>query len=100
MGHRFLRHIERNAALLFVIPADADDIKKEYKILLQELKLYNRELLVKPRLLAISKSDLVDDELKKLIKKELPKLPHVFFSSHTGEGLDKLKDSIWKLLNA
>jgi GTPase len=99
LGHRFLRHIERNAVLLFVIPADSNDIKKEYKILLEELKLYNRELLVKPRLLGISKSDLVDAELKKLIKKELPKMPHIFFSSHTGEGLDKLKDALWKMLD-
>ena len=72
LGHRFLRHIERNAVLLFVIPADSDDIKKEYKILLNELKLYNKELLVKPRLLGISKSDLLDAELKKLIKKRTP----------------------------
>jgi len=99
LGHRFLRHIERNAVLLFVIPADSDDIKKEYKILLNELKLYNKELLVKPRLLGISKSDLVDAELKKLIKKELPKLPHVFFSAHNGDGIDKLKDAIWKMLD-
>lgn len=100
IGHRFLRHIERNSMLLFVIPVDSNDIKKEYKILLNELKQYNPELLTKPRLLAITKSELADDELRKLIKKELPKtIPHIFISSWKKEGLDKLKGMIWKLLN-
>jgi GTP-binding protein len=100
LGQRFLRHIERNSALLFMIPADSNDIRKEYKILLNELKQYNPELLIKPRLLVITKSDLVDAELEKLIKKELPKtLPHIFISSHTRKNLDKLKDKVWELLN-
>src|SRR5690606_34346112 len=85
IGHRFLRHIERNSMLLFMIPADSNDIKKEFKILLNELKQYNPELLDKPRLLAITKSDLLDSELEKLMKKELPKIPAVFISSITGK---------------
>lgn len=101
LGHRFLRHIERNAVLLFLIPADSDDIAKEYKILDKELKLYNPELVHKQRLLGISKADLLDEELKKLLKKELPKkIPHVFFSSLTGEGIPELKDKLWGLMNA
>jgi GTP-binding protein len=100
LGHRFLRHIERNSALLFLIPIDTNDIKKEYKILLNELKQYNPELLNKPRLLAISKCDMADDELMKLIKKELPRqVPHVFISSATGLGIQKLKDKLWEMLN-
>ncbi len=100
LGIRFLRHIERNSCLLFVIPADSDDIRKEYKILTRELKLYNPELLLKPRLLAITKSDLLDAELEKLLKKELPKnLPHVFLSAIQKKGLDTLKEKIWKMLN-
>jgi GTPase len=100
IGHRFLRHIERNAVLLFVIPVDTEDIKKEYKVLLNELKQFNPELLTKPRFLAISKSDQADEELMKLIKKELPRgIPHQFISSHTGLGLQELKDKLWKLLN-
>ncbi len=100
LGHRFLRHIERNSVLLFLIPIDSDDIKKEYKILLNELKQYNPELLIKPRLLAISKCDMADDELMKLIKKELPRqVPHVFISSATGLGVQKLKDRLWEMLN-
>lgn len=99
LGHRFLRHIERNSILLFLIPADSGDIKKEYKILLNELKHYNPELLDKKRILAITKSDMLDEELKKLIKKEIPKtMPHIFISSHRKEGLDTLKDLIWKEL--
>lgn len=99
LGHRFLRHIERNSILLFMIPADSNSIKKEYKILLNELKQYNPELLQKPRLLSITKSDLIDDELEKLIKKELPTtIPHIFISSITGKNIDKLKDRIWKML--
>jgi GTPase len=100
LGHRFLRHIERNAALLFMIPCDAKDIKKEYKILLNELNMYNEELLDKPRILAITKSDMIDDELQKLIQKELPKkIPFIFISAVTGQGLDKLKDMLWTTIN-
>ncbi len=99
LGLRFLRHIERNSILLFVIPADTKDIKQEYKILLNELKQYNPELLDKSRILAISKSDLLDDELIQMMKKDLPRIPHVFISSFTQKGLMKLKDMIWKVLN-
>lgn len=100
LGTRFLRHIERNSVLLFLIPADCNDIGKEYKILLKELKLYNPELMQKDRFLGISKSDLLDEELKVMIRKELPKKMDVhFFSSITQEGISELKDKIWKLLN-
>lgn len=100
LGIRFLRHIERNSMLLFMIPADSDDIRKEYKILINELKLYNPELLHKPKMLAITKSDLIDDELEKLLKKELPKdLDCIFISSITGKNIPKLKDKIWEMLN-
>ena len=100
LGLRFLRHIERNSMLLFLIPADSKDIKTEYKILLNELKQYNPELLVKDRILAISKSDLLDEELEKEIKKTLPrKIPHVFISSVTGKGITQMKDMLWDALN-
>ena len=100
LGHRFLRHIERNSTLLFLIPADSDDIKKEYEILLNELKKHNPELLDKDRLLAISKSDMLDEELITEIKKELPKdLPHIFISSIAHSGIDELKDKLWAMLN-
>jgi len=100
LGVRFLRHIERNSCLLFMIPADSDDIKKEYKILTKELKLYNKELVNKPRIIGISKSDLLDEELKKMLAKELPKkIPHVFFSSLANENILELKDSLWKMMN-
>lgn len=100
LGIRFLRHIERNSMLLFMIPADSDDIRKEYKILINELKLYNPELLHKPKMLAITKSDLIDDELEKLLKKELPKdIDCIFISSITGKNIPKLKDKIWEMLN-
>lgn len=100
LGIRFLRHIERNSILLFLIPADAKDINKEYQILLGELKKYNPELLDKDRILAISKSDLLDEELTNEMKQELPKeLPHVFISSVTQTGLMELKDLLWKFLN-
>ncbi len=100
LGFRFLRHIERNAALLFLIPADAEDYAKEYEILLNELKVYNPELIHKDRLLAISKSDMLDDELKKEIATSLPKdIPHIFISSVAQQGLDELKDQLWKMLN-
>jgi GTP-binding protein len=100
LGVRFLRHIERNSVLLFMIPADSKDIKKDYKILLKELKLFNPELLNKGRLLAITKSDMLDEEMMSLLKKELPRVPSVFISSHTRIGLQKLKDMIWASLNA
>jgi len=99
LGIRFLRHIERNSILLFVIPADSKNISGEYEILVNEMKMYNPELLDKKRLLGISKSDLLDDELKDEIRKELPDISRVFFSSLTGEGINTLKDMIWKVLN-
>ncbi len=99
LGLRFLRHIERNSILLFLVPADSDDIDKEYNILLQELKKYNPELLDKDRFLAISKSDLLDDELIEEIKKELPDISYEFISSITGQGIQKLKDKLWTLMN-
>jgi len=99
LGLRFLRHIERNSVLLFMVPADADDIKKEYFILLNELKEYNPELLDKDILLAITKSDLLDDELQDEIEKDLPEVPYVFISSVAQKGLTELKDLIWKELN-
>jgi GTP-binding protein len=100
LGIRFLRHIERNSMLLFLIPADSNDVKKEYRVLLNELRLYNPELLHKPRLLAISKCDLMDEELENLLTKELPEdIDHLFISSHTGKNIQKLKDTIWKILN-
>lgn len=100
LGHRFLRHIERNSVLLFMIAADSGDIKKEYDILLKELKLFNPELLDKQRILAVSKSDMLDEELMREIKRHLPrKVPHIFISSVTGAGIKELKDLIWKTLN-
>lgn len=99
IGHRFLRHIERNSILLFMVPADSDDIEKEYKILLNELKMYNPELLVKERVLAISKSDMLDEQLKSEIEPLLPAgVPHIFISGVTGENLPKLKDMLWQAL--
>ena len=99
IGHRFLRHIERNSVLLFMVSAEETDIKACYKTLLNELKLYNRELLDKTRVLAITKCDLIDGELEKEMEKTLPKdLPHVFISSVTGEGISELKDMLWKSL--
>jgi len=101
LGHRFLRHIERNSILLFMVPADSVDIRKEYEILLNELKKHNPELLDKDRLLAISKSDMLDDELKNEIIKDLPKdIPHLFISSLAQTGLMELKDKLWQMLNA
>lgn len=100
LGHRFLRHIERNAVLLFLIPADSNDHKKEFEILLNELEEYNPEMLQKDFLIAISKSDMLDDELKQAIEKELPEnIPHIFISSVTQQGLVQLKDMLWQLLN-
>ena len=99
LGIRFLRHIERNSMLLFIIPSDCDDINNEYKILVNELKQYNPELLDKKRVLAISKSDYLDDELKEGIKLDLPDVPYIFISSIVNEGITELKDIIWKELN-
>lgn len=99
IGLRFLRHIERNSVLLFLVPADSADIAKEYEILLGELRAYNSELLDKTRLLAISKSDMLDEELKAEIRPSLPKLPYVFISSVAQQGLTELKDLIWTHLN-
>jgi len=98
LGHRFLRHIERNPVLLFMIPADSGDHKKEFGVLLNELKKYNPELLDKKFIIAISKSDMLDEELKSAIEKELPGVPHIFISSVTGEGLVELKDLLWNAL--
>lgn len=101
LGLRFLRHIERNAVLLFLIPADSDDIKKDYKILLNELTEFNPELADKSRVLAISKSDMLDDELREELSKELPEgVPTVFISAVTGQGLTELKDLLWREINS
>lgn len=99
LGIRFLRHIERNSILLFVIPADSRNIVEEYNILINELRMYNPELLDKKRVLAISKSDLLDEELMKETRKDLPDIPRVFISSITGLGLTTLKDMLWKVMN-
>ena len=100
LGHRFLRHIERNSVLLFVIPADSNDHNKEFNILHNELEQYNPELLHKQFLIAISKSEMLDEELKAAIVKDLPAdIPHVFISSITQQGLGELKDMLWKALN-
>ncbi len=101
LGLRFLRHIERNAMLLFMIPADSKDIAGEYRILQRELKLYNPELLDKQRVVAITKCDMLDDELRKEVRRHLPrKVPAVLISSLTGEGIPELKDVLWNTLNA
>lgn len=100
LGLRFLRHIERNAVLLFMVPADADDITEAYKVLLNELEQFNPQLMDKERILAISKSDMLDDELMQEIEKTLPEdVPHVFISAVTGYGIDKLKDILWGAIN-
>ncbi len=100
LGHRFLRHIERNSILLFLIPADSDDHNKEFEILQNELKEFNPELLQKDFIIAISKSDMLDIELKNAISKELPEgIPHLFISSLTNKGLTELKDLLWDTLN-
>src|SRR5574343_1743207 len=100
LGLRFLRHIERNSVLLFMVSCDSPDIVEEYKILLSELEQYNPELLLKPRMLAITKSDLLDDELIQEIKQDLPKIPHIFISSVAQQGILTLKDMLWKEINA
>ncbi|HEX6891604.1 MAG TPA: GTPase ObgE [Chryseolinea sp.] len=100
LGLRFLRHIERNSLLLFLIPADSENIKNEYEILLNELNKYNPELLDKKRILAISKSDMLDEELKAAIRSELPEvIPSIFISAVTNQGLSELKDLIWQNLH-
>lgn len=100
LGFRFLRHIERNSLLLFLVPADADDIHEEYRLLLNELAQYNPELLDKKRVLAISKSDMLDEELIEELSKDLPEIPHIFISSLTNQGIVQLKDLLWRELNA
>ena len=99
LGLRFLRHIERNSILLFTIPADSDNIRKEYEILVNELKQFNPELLDKSRALAITKADLADEEITRELKKDLPDLPYIFISSHKKTGLQKLKGLLWEELN-
>lgn len=100
LGIRFLRHIERNSMLLFLVPADSRNIREEYEILLNELKMYSPEMLDKKRLLVISKADIVDEELRNEIRLDLPDISRVFISSVTGEGIPILKDMIWKILNS
>lgn len=99
LGLRFLRHIERNALLLFMIPADTADIRKEYEILLNEIAQFNPELLDKKRVLAITKSDMLDEELTEALSQDLPDLPYIFISSITGQGITELKDQLWLDLN-
>jgi GTP-binding protein len=100
IGHRFLRHIERNSVLLFMIPSDSKSIREEYAILLNELQQYNPELLDKKRLLAITKTDFIDAQLQQELEEELPELPHVFISAVTGTGISELKDMLWSALEA
>ena len=101
IGMRFLRHIERNSILLFMVAADQDDIREGYEVLLNELREYNPELLVKDRVLAITKSDMLDEQLKKEIEAQLPEdIPHVFISSFTQEGIGELKNLLWDALQA
>lgn len=100
LGLRFLRHIERNSVLLFMVPVDSDNIAKEYNILLNELKQYNPELLDKERLLAVTKCDIFDDEMLEDLKVDIPDVPYVFISSIAGKGIQQLKDKLWQLLIA
>lgn len=101
LGLRFLRHIERNSLLLFMVPGDTDDIKREYEILLNELRQFNPKMLDKHRVLAVTKCDLLDDELIEMLRETLPEdLPVVFISAVTGYGLEELKDVLWRELNA
>ena len=101
LGLRFLRHIERNSLLLFMVPGDTDDIKKEYEILLNELTKFNPDMLDKHRILAITKCDLLDDELIEMLKETTPEnIPIVFISSVSGKGINELKDVLWKELNS
>ena len=96
---RFLRHVERNAVLLFMVPADADSIRGEYEILLRELTAFNPDLQDKQRVLAVTKCDMLDDELLEALKEDLPDIPTVFISSVTGLGITELKDLLWNQLN-
>lgn len=98
LGIRFLRHIERNSMLLFMVPADSMNITREYEILVQELRMYNPELLDKKRILAVTKADLLDAELTAEIREELPSIPAIFISSFSGQGIARLKDMIWQIL--
>ncbi|MCH5169194.1 MAG: GTPase ObgE [Prevotellaceae bacterium] len=101
LGLRFLRHIERNSLLLFMVPGDTDDIRREYEVLLGELRSFNPELLGKQRVLAVTKDDLLDEELRQLLAEDLPEdLPHVFISAVTGDGLSRLKDLLWEAMNS
>lgn len=100
LGHRFLRHIERNATLLFMVPSDAESIRQNYQTLLHELEMYNPELLDKPRILAITKSDLIDEELQELLQPEIPEeVDHIFISSVTQYNIQQLKDLLWETIN-
>lgn len=99
LGHRFLRHIERNAILLFLIPADSDDVVKEYKILMKELKLFSKELAMKNMIVAVSKSDMLDEELRAELYEEVKELNPHFISAVTGDGILELKDKMWRVLN-
>jgi len=101
LGLRFLRHIERNSLLLFMVPGDTEDIRHEYEILLKEVGTFNPQLMDKQRVLAITKTDLLDDELMEMLSHDLPEdLPHVFISAVTGKGLAELKDMLWEALNS
>ena len=103
IGHRFLRHIERNSVLLFLVPADASDIREQYEILVDEIRRYNPEILDKDRLVAISKSDMLDEELraemKEILDEEFQDVPYLFISSVAHQGLTELKDKLWEMLN-
>jgi GTP-binding protein len=99
LGHRFLKHIERNAVLLFLVPADSKNHMEELSILLRELEQFNRELMHKRRIVAVSKADLLDDELKQAISAEMPGIQPLFFSAATGEGIQALKDRLWTEIN-
>jgi GTP-binding protein len=98
LGIRFLRHIERNSILLFLVPGTSEDVKKEYEVLVNELKMYNPELLDKDRFLVVTKSDLLDAELEEMISEDLKQIPHMYISSVAQKGLDQLKDELWKLM--
>ncbi|RMG62953.1 MAG: GTPase ObgE [Bacteroidetes bacterium] len=100
LGLQFLRHIERNSVLLFMVPVDADDVREEFEVLRRELKLYNPDLLGKPVLLALTKADLIDDELAGEISALLGDIPHLFISAVTHQGLEALKDRLWQMLQA
>jgi GTP-binding protein len=98
LGIRFLKHIERNSILLFMVPGDSEDVRKQYEVLYNEVKMYNPELLDKERFLVITKSDLLDKELEEMISEELKDIPHMYISAVAQTNLDRLKDELWKLL--